>query len=195
MKMANSSIEDIAETHAGQNCILVAVDFSEDSRAAAVWAGRHATMTQQPLAVLHVVHDMASSPGFYQQQATEPLQPLEDIAEKMMEDFLGSILNDHPELSVLGQAEKHFVPGLPAGRIVEVSKLLGASLLVIGGTGFGSQEKARLGSVAKKVVKISTTPVVVIRSENARPNKNDSKKEKKQLKKERKRLKKLLGLN
>ena len=189
--MPKSSIEDMPESRAANHCVLVAVDFSEDSRAAAIWAGRQAAITDQPLAVLHVVHDMASAPGFYKQAATEPLQPMQDVAEKMMEDFLDSILSEHPDLTSLDKAERYLVPGLPASRIVEISQILNASLLVIGGTGISSNEKSLIGSIAKKVVKLSKTPVVLIRSENAKP----SKKEKKQLKKERKRLKKLLGQN
>ena len=43
--------------------ILVATDFSEDSKAALLWACKLAECTGAPLILLHVVHDLASNPG------------------------------------------------------------------------------------------------------------------------------------
>lgn len=192
--MAEIESENIDVVAAECKCVLVAVDFSEDSRAAIIWADRYAALTQEPLVLLHVVHDMAAAPGFYRKAATEPLQPMQDVAEKMMEDFLRSLKTEHPDLKMVDAATRHLVPGLPASRIVEVAQLLDASILVIGGRGLTGHSSALIGTVARKVVKVSKKPVVVIRSENAKPSKKDLKKEEKRLKKERKQLKKQLGL-
>ena len=45
-------------------CVLVAIDFSEDSKAALLWACDFAECSSVPLILLHVVHDLASNPGF-----------------------------------------------------------------------------------------------------------------------------------
>ena len=45
--------------------ILVAVDFSEHSARALVWAARLSRCLHAPVQVLHVVHDPESAPGYY----------------------------------------------------------------------------------------------------------------------------------
>jgi nucleotide-binding universal stress UspA family protein len=43
--------------------VLVATDFSEDSKAALIWACKFAGRNHAPLILLHVVHDPVSSPA------------------------------------------------------------------------------------------------------------------------------------
>ena len=176
------------------NCVLVAVDFSEDSRAALVWASRYSDLCGDPLVILHVVHDPASDPGFYRKALGKPLQPLREAAEEMMDEFIDSVLEENPKLAVVAEATRHLVPGLPASRIVEVSNMLGSSMVVIGSRGLTGLKNILLGSVATKVVKLSARPVVVIKSENSKRRKKERKKAEKRQKKEQKRLKTLLGM-
>jgi hypothetical protein len=44
--------------------IIACIDFSEDSRAALIWACRMADNSGGTLILLHIVHDLASHPGF-----------------------------------------------------------------------------------------------------------------------------------
>jgi nucleotide-binding universal stress UspA family protein len=177
-----------------QGGVLVGVDFSDDSKAAVIWGCRQAEATGQALVLLHVVHDPASEPGFYLRKTTRELQPLQDIAEQMMDDFLAALRDEHSGLAVLDRAVIRLVPGLPANRLIEVAQLLDAALIVIGSRGRSSISSILLGSVADRVVRVSTRPVVVVKSENSKPHKKEMKKELKRQKKEHKQLKKLLGL-
>lgn len=175
--------------------ILVAIDFSEDSRAALDWAVHYAERCSMRLVILHVVHEPASSPGFYRKDGREPLQPMQEVANSMMAEFLAQAKAENPESKPLAEADLRFVPGLPPTRIVEVSDLLGAKLTVVGSRGITGLPHMLLGSVAERVIELSPRPVVVVKAEaSARPQKKDLKRLRKQQKKDRKRLKGMLGV-
>lgn len=185
----------MSETSNSNSPILVAVDFSEDSKAALKWACWLAEITGDPLVILHVVHDMASNPGFYHPEKTDGLQPMQEVAESMMDEFLLHLRSESPELQILDKADLQFVPGLPPTRIVEVSSLLQAKLIAIGSRGLTSLPHRLLGATAERVAELSKIPVVVIKSDNHGVlNKKELKRKDKHLKKDRKRLKHLLGI-
>ncbi len=176
-----------------KNSALVCIDFSEDSQAALVWACKHAMSTGMPLIMLHIVHDLASNPGFYQPEKAGHMEPIQDIAQSMMIQFLDLMKSQHPELTVLESVDVLLVPGLPPTRIIEVASLLDAKLIVLGGLGMTGHFHKRLGAVAHRVAELSRAPLVIVRSEkHAALSEKEIKKQKKKQKKERKRLKKLL---
>lgn len=185
----------MSETSNFNSPLLVAVDFSEDSMAALKWACRLAETTGAPLVILHVIHDLASNPGFYHPVKTDGLQPMEDVAESMMDEFLLRLRSEHPELQILDKADLQFIPGLPPTRIIEVSGLLQASLIAIGSRGLTSLPHRLLGATAERVTELSKIPVVIIKSDSHGVlDKEEMKRKKKHLKKDRKRLKHLLGI-
>lgn len=180
------------------NPVLVAIDFSEDSKAALVWACKFTDCVESRLIVLHVVHDLAFHPGFYHPEKTERLQPMQAVAEKMMEEFLAQARGEHPELRALapGAADLRFVPGLPPTRIVEVAGLLKAGLIAIGSRGLTCLPHKLLGAVAERVAELSSIPVVIVKSETrAVLDKKEIKRWSKQRKREREQLKEVLGLD
>lgn len=145
---------------------------------------------------LHVVHDPASSPGFYRTAEKSLLKPMQSVAETMMEDFLAEIAADFPEFSFLRVLEPHFVPGLPPTRIVEAAELLQADLIVVGSRGRTGLPHRLVGSTSERVVELASIPVVVVKSEQyGKLDKKDLKLREKTLKKERRKLKDLLGLS
>lgn len=175
--------------------VLVATDFSEDSKAALIWACRFAECTGARIVILHVVHDLASHPGFYHPKKTKHLEPMQDVAESMMDEFLAALRNDHPGLAMVDSAEVQFVPGLPPTRVVEVAKLLQASLIAMGSRGMTSLPHKLLGATAERVAELSTVPIVLVKSEShGQLDKKALKLRKKQQKKDRKRLKSMLGI-
>jgi len=177
------------------NPILVAIDFSEDSKAALIWACRFSACTGAPLTALHVVHDMASHPGFYHPHKTDRLEPMQDVAESMMNEFLEQLSSENPELKMLEALDLQFVPGLPPSRIVEVATLLNSQMIAMGGRGVTALPHRRLGAVAEQVAELSTIPVVIVKSEHhGKLGKKDKKRVEKQRKKDRKTLKSILGL-
>jgi nucleotide-binding universal stress UspA family protein len=175
--------------------ILVAVDFSEDSKAALEWACRQSQCTNAPLVILHVVHDMAAHPGFYHPKKTAGLQPMQEVAESMMDEFLDQLRTEQPDLVNLDYADPQFVPGLPPTRIVEVSGLLKASLIAMGSRGMTSLNHRLLGATAERVAELSKIPVVIVKSEDHGVlSKKERKRKEKRMKKDRKQLKNLLGI-
>ena len=175
--------------------LLVAIDFSPDSSAALAWASRYADLRHAPLILLHVVHEPADHPGFYRQSAEDRAQPMQDVAARMMDDFLEKFREEHPGHPALDAAEARFVPGLPPSRIVEVAQLISAEAIVVGSRGITGLPHMLLGSVAERVVELAECPVVVVKSEETGiSNKETSKRLAKKQKKESKMLKRLLGL-
>lgn len=175
--------------------ILVPIDFSEDSRAAVLWASQYARCVNAELVLLHVVHDPASSPGFYRQSEDSFFKPMQTVAESMMEDFLQEMAEDHPELAFITSLRPRFVPGLPPTRIVEAAGLVKACLIVIGSRGLTGLPHRMVGSTSERVVELASMPVLVVKSEDH--GQLDEKAQKKQLKKQKKetrKLRKLLGL-
>jgi nucleotide-binding universal stress UspA family protein len=61
------------------------------------------------------------------------------------------------------QSESAIEEGYPAEEIIEAAKKRSADLIVIGSMGKTGLDRFLLGSVAEKVVKNSTTPVLVVR--------------------------------
>lgn len=152
-----------ADPEKGQGPVLVAVDFSEDSRAAVAWAGAEAGRLGVGLLILHVVHEPASSPGFYRPVDEDWLRPMADIAHEMMDTFVASMCTELPALKALAGAEIRLVTGLPAGRIIEVADAIGAPLIVVGSRGRTGLPHILLGSVAERVVQLAPMPVVVVK--------------------------------
>lgn len=149
----------------GARPILIATDFSDDSEAALVWGLKYAALVSAPIIVLHVIHDPAESPGFYNKPGHSALIPLEDVAEEKMDAFILGVSEDNPKLENLLVINKKFATGLPAGRITEVADVEKAQLIVIGTRGRTGLSNLLLGSVAKQVLQGANIPVVVVKSD------------------------------
>ncbi len=143
--------------------ILCAVDFSPDSEAALLWAAAQAEREDARLVVLHVVHDPASSPGFYRKPDAEWLRPMEDVAREMFAEFLEGVRERNPDAPGLARVETMQVDGLPSGRICEVADEIGAGLVVVGSRGRTGLPHVMLGSVAERVAQIAAAPVTVVK--------------------------------
>ena len=147
--------------------VLVAVDFSVDSRLAVLWAARQAELLKVPLVILHIVHDPAASPGFYLKPGDDYLRPMVDVAGDMLEEFFQEMRAENPGLPALAAATTRLVSGLPAGRINEIAAETGASIVVVGSRGRTGLQSILLGSVAERVAQISPVPVVIVKAPDA----------------------------
>lgn len=143
--------------------ILCAVDFSPDAEAALLWSCAQAKLSSSRLLLLHVIHDPAASPGFYQRPDEGWLRPLADVGKEMLDGFLERLRQQHPDEGQLKTLETRLVPGLPAGRIVEVANETDAALIVVGSRGRTGLPHILLGSVAERVVQTAPMPVVVVK--------------------------------
>ena len=192
----NSTVDTIQSSDPDKDQpVLVATDFSEDSKAALIWACKFAGCNHAPLILLHVVHDPVSSPGFYRKTKEDQMLPMQTVAESMMAEFLDDLESEQPGLLDRSRLDLRLVPGLPPSRIVEVAALLAAGLVVVGSRGITGLPHTLLGSTAERVVELSPVPVVVVKSgKHAKSDKKNLKRKKKRQKKDRRKLKKLLGL-
>jgi nucleotide-binding universal stress UspA family protein len=149
----------------GRRPVLAAVDFSDDARAALIWAANFADRARADLVILHVVHDPASQPGMYfEDRKNGHLQPMQAVAQDMLDGFVGSVREERPGLERLQSAELRLVPGLPPGRIVEFGQKLDARVIVLGSRGMTGLPHLLQGSVSERVVKLADRPVVVVKS-------------------------------
>lgn len=144
--------------------VLCAVDFSKDSEAALLWAAGYAEREDARLVVLHVVHDPATSPGFYHSPEPGSLRPMEDVANEMFAKFLDGVQERYPAAVGLGRIEIMLVAGLPAGRVTEVAAEIGAGHVVVGSRGRTGLPHILLGSVAQSVMQNAAMPVTVVKA-------------------------------
>jgi nucleotide-binding universal stress UspA family protein len=142
--------------------ILVPVDFSSASTEALLFATQLAGCSSKPLIVIHIVHEGANGRGYPRENAMEQILPLEDIAEKMLKNYMADMRARYPDNAVLASAETMVISGLPATRIPEIAHRTGASLIVMGSNGRSSLAKLIAGSVSAKVIRKSPVPVTVV---------------------------------
>jgi nucleotide-binding universal stress UspA family protein len=143
--------------------VLVAVDFSDDSRAALIWAAEYAGTSGAELLVLHVVHDPAAKPGFYRRKGDKRIRPMVEVSKEQMTEFLKASTKARRDLEALRTADTKIVAGLPAGRIIEVAEKVRAPLIVIGSQGRTGLPLILVGSVAERVAQLAAVPVVIVK--------------------------------
>ncbi|MEU7602833.1 universal stress protein [Streptomyces sp. NPDC040724] len=138
--------------------LVVGVDGSPESRAAADWAAREAVRRDLPL---HVVH------AWLWQPLALPLVQDRDTEARRAEDILGEAAGElthrYPGLTVTAEVlSDAAVPALlHAGK--------GAELLVLGTRGHSALVGFLLGSYGQQVIAAAECPVVSVRSAHGRP--------------------------
>ena len=144
--------------------ILVPVDFSAHSKAALLKACELAGCTNDPVLVLHVIHDPADMPGYYGQVTKKKkLLRIEDLARESFDDFMQTVIKENPDVKLLKKVEKMLVVGLPVNRIIEVAKKRDASMVVMGSQGRTGIKHLMLGSKAEQVVRLCQAPVLIVK--------------------------------
>ena len=131
--------------------ILVAVDFSEEAADALAWAAKLARSEQAELTVLHVYHpfhDYLDPKGY--KATIEPRLKLE--LEKLVKQ--AGIEDLNPKL-VLEE-------GGAADGTVGFAQRWKYDLIILGTHGRGGAQRLLLGSVAERVVRTSTVPVLTV---------------------------------
>lgn len=125
--------------------VLCATDFSEPSEDGLRHAAAVAHALDRPLELLHVED---ATPG-------DPLRP---ETEARLEDEAASVRTRHHGLSVRGRVRA----GEPSTTIVEHAEEHHMGLIVIGTRGTRGLARVLIGSVADRVVRKATVPVLVI---------------------------------
>lgn len=144
--------------------IVVAVDFSEESEAALMAAADLAdTAPDTPIVVLHVAHEPAYKPGFYDRRGRgESPLPIEYLARRALTEFMAEMRLQYPEIARLQNVQEEIVSGLPETRIPELVKNIDAQLIILGCTGRSMLGKLCFGSVSDMVKRGSDIPARVV---------------------------------
>ncbi|MEU6395513.1 universal stress protein [Streptomyces cinnamoneus] len=141
-----------------KHTLVVGVDGSPESRAAADWAAREAVRRDLPLRVVH---------AWLWQPLALPLVQDRDTEARRAEDILreaeGELTHRYPGLTVTAEVlSDAAVPTLlHAGK--------GAELLVLGTRGHSALVGFLLGSYGRQVIAAAECPVVSVRSAHGRP--------------------------
>jgi len=147
--------------------VLVPVDFSRHSEAALLSAAEFAVCFDQPILVLHVVHDPGDMPGYYTRAFKKKgLRRIEDAASEMLEEFLARIAKENPGKKRLHHMESLLVKGLPTSRILEIAEKRKAIMIVLGSKGLSGIKHVVMGSVAERVVHAAKIPVTVVKADS-----------------------------
>ena len=147
-----------------QGPILVAADFSANSKIAVIWAIDLAIALSAPVVLIHIVHDRAEGPGYYRHDKKDAMRPMEDIAGKMMLDFTESLGEKGLQYKSFENIETRIVTGLPVTRILETAENIGARMIVMGSQGLTGLAHLLIGSKAEQVVRLAKIPVTIVKN-------------------------------
>jgi nucleotide-binding universal stress UspA family protein len=141
--------------------ILVPVDFSACSNEAMHTAADLASRYDASLCLLHV-HDLGAHalPVGY-------LFPTPGQLEHVMASHGEQLERTKKELEDAGakNVSTQLLRGVPASEIVDFAKQMAADLIVMGTHGRTGLEHVIVGSVAERIVRRATCPVLVVRSQ------------------------------
>ncbi|MFF0886998.1 universal stress protein [Streptomyces sp. NPDC003456] len=135
--------------------IIVGLDGSSESRAAAEWAAREADLRGLSLRLVHVWEPVA------QPMAQAPLlgtQTLKHWSEQVPRGAAEGLAARHPGVDVSAIR----LNGVPGDVLVDVAR--DAELLVLGSRGLSGLGGFMIGSVGQAVIARTETPVVLVRS-------------------------------
>lgn len=153
--------------------ILFATDLSDNCASALVYAVSMAEKYHARLMVLHVLEPVTSNPylqlkGFksdkeWQSLERDKQEKLKQILESRLKDLCREI-NDR--LSACQIPDDHILleEGVPVEAILQVARKNQADLIVIGTHGYGIVKDALMGGTARRVLRRSTLPVLVVHS-------------------------------
>ncbi len=136
------------------NRVLVPTDFSDAARRAVAEAAE----TIHDVSEIHVLHVVP---------VIDPDQPGivwgEDPGQVDLEGARHRLLSWLAESNLEG-VKAHVTTGVPAEEIVSVAEALGVDLIVIPSHGRTGLSRLLLGSVADRVARTATCPVLLVRS-------------------------------
>jgi nucleotide-binding universal stress UspA family protein len=144
--------------------ILVPVDFSVGSRQALDLAATMARAFNASVEVFHVWQPppLVNAPLMFVPESGAPPQALEDVARRLATAELKTLV-DRLRSAGVSDVQSRVVIGNPAHEIL-AQAACGFDLVVMGTHGRTGLAHAILGSVAEKVVRRASCPVMTVRS-------------------------------
>jgi nucleotide-binding universal stress UspA family protein len=138
--------------------IVCPTDFSPTAGRAVAYAAEMARTFGAELTLLHIVPEMNYPLRSFGMASAFP--HLHEELHKRADDELQKVkasIADAKVNTMLRDGEAHM-------QVLECAKAIGADLIVIGTHGYTGIKHAVLGSTAEKVVRLSETPVLTVRS-------------------------------
>ena len=141
--------------------VLVPTDFSAASDAALTYARSLARQFGASIHLVHVFEDPFTSGAFVGDGTVMMPLDLRQTLEGAAREQLTARHAEH--VGTLPLSSTDLLMGSPARRIVEHAKETNADLIVMGTHGRGGLEHLLLGSVAEKVIRTASCPVLTVR--------------------------------
>jgi nucleotide-binding universal stress UspA family protein len=143
---------------------LVPIDFSEYANQALEYAINLAEKLDAHLTLLHVIH---SAPlGGVDMGVTLPYTYLQDLEAEITQSMDACLAR----VTAAGlEGDIVVVHGTPFHEIVETAKTQKVELIVMGTHGRTGLQHVLLGSVAEKVLRLASCPVLVVRQSTIVP--------------------------
>lgn len=140
--------------------IVVATDGSPSSQAAAKTAAELAAQLGARITLIYVFEPIKYAlPEGYVPYTSEQLTDMTEHFEQMLRSAKAEV-----NAAGAGEVETRLLQGVAADEICEFAKREGADLIVVGTHGRGLIERVLLGSVAEKVVRAASVPVLTVRT-------------------------------
>ncbi|MBU0515970.1 MAG: universal stress protein [Proteobacteria bacterium] len=138
--------------------ILYPIDFSDNNRKIVPYVQMMAAKLGAGLHLLNVLRDLDAYAGFYVPHTNIEalIGEIAGQADQKMQEFVESDLAD------VSSVKTRVVTGDPAREIVKYAQENDIGLIVMGTHGRSGLDRAIFGSVAEKVVKHSTVPVLTV---------------------------------
>jgi nucleotide-binding universal stress UspA family protein len=143
--------------------VVTPVDFSDNSKLIAESAGYFAGKFGASMYLVFIVQNFEDYSGFFVPQMTLPTLEgeLTESAEVKMASFCGEMVDFCKAAGVKELNYKVFM-GDVGEKIVEYANEIEADLIIMGTHGYKGLEKIMFGSVADKVVRAASCPVMTI---------------------------------
>lgn len=132
--------------------VLAPTDLSDDSRRGVEAAASLAAELEAALTLVHVF--VPPNPEYF--VPPDVVEDLEGAARRQLEDLVGSVRGRVPK------AEGVVTRGTPWRAIFDLAKARGADLLVLSTSGRRGLQRVLIGSVAEKIVRLATIPVLTV---------------------------------
>lgn len=154
------------------NNILYATDLSDNARYAYNYAASLAQQYSARITILHVIENLTTETflqihGFVGEEKWKKLQEEKqaDFVSRIqgrLSNFCDEISNDMDACTF--QVDKILVKdGIAADEILHQADLNDADMIIMGTRGFGMFKDALMGGTARRVVRRSAIPVMVVR--------------------------------
>jgi nucleotide-binding universal stress UspA family protein len=137
--------------------ILIPTDFGEPARQAIDVAVGLAKTFESKLTLVHGFEVPAYAYMGLDVAMVDYLTPIEDAARKQLDDELAKLVKRWPRSSAL------FMKGPPWQQVLRACEEVHPDLIVMGTHGRKGISHALLGSVAEKVVRLASVPVLIAR--------------------------------